>query len=338
MEKNEKNYKFYLGIDISKETFDATFLNSIEKKYVHMQFVNDETGFDKLNKWLKKDKNFSYSETLICMEHTGVYTRMIQVYLTKIKANIWLESSLQIKKSLGLTRGKNDKIDSKRIAEYAYRYQDKAVLKTYQSKSLDRLKDLITARIRLNKSLQIIKVSIKELKRVDKEQGAEVELLNLSAIRGIEQSIKQIEESMEEIINSNNDLKEVFELASSVKGVGKILTIKLMVYTNCFTKFETTRQLCCYCGAAPFDYSSGTSVRGKTGVSKFANMDLKSTLHLSAISSIQHNAELKKYYERKVAEGKNKMSVINAVRNKILARVVAVVRRKTPYVNLAVAA
>ena len=101
-----------------------------------------------------------------------------------------------------------------------------------------------------------------------------------------------------------------------------------------FSKFQNNRQLACYCGVAAFEHSSGTTVRGKTGVSKFANMDLKSTLHMAAISAIQHNPELKEYYKRKVNDGKNKMSTINAVRNKLLTRIVAVVKRKTPYVNI----
>ena len=136
------------------------------------------------------------------------------------------------------------------------------------------------------------------------------------------------------IVNSNRELKELFDLATSIPGVGPILTLKLIVYTKMFTKFKNNRQLACYCGVAPFEHSSGTSIRGKTGVSKFANMDLKSTLHMAAISSVQHNPELKVYYERKVKEGKNKMSAINAVRNKLLTRIVAVVKRKTPYVSI----
>ena len=112
------------------------------------------------------------------------------------------------------------------------------------------------------------------------------------------------------------------------------MAIKLIVYTKAFTRFNNVRQLACYCGVAPFEYRSGISVRGKAGVSKFANMDLKSTLHLASISAIQNNPELKQYYKRKVEESKSKMAVINAVRNKLLARIVAVVNRKTPYVQI----
>jgi transposase len=253
-------------------------------------------------------------------------------------ANVWLESSLQIKKSLGLNRGKNDKIDSMRIAEYACRYRDKASLTGCYSKNMQKLKDLLSSRARLFKALQSIKVSLKELKRVDVEQGMQLEALNLAAIRGIKQSIKEVEQTIEEVIMADPQLKELFNLATSIPGVGKVLTIKLLVYTHAFTKFETSRQLACYCGVAPFEHRSGTSIYGRTGVSKFANADLKCTLHLASMSSIQHNAEMKKYFERKVSEGKSKMSVINAVRNKLLNRIVAVINRRTPYVELNLAA
>jgi transposase len=105
----------------------------------------------------------------------------------------------------------------------------------------------------------------------------------------------------------------------------------LLVYTHGFTRLSDSRKLACYCGVAPFVYQSGTSIKGKTGVSKFANGELKRTLHMAAISSVQHNPELHEYYQRKVADGKSKMSVIKAVRNKLLHRIVAVVKRGTAY-------
>ena len=211
---------------------------------------------------------------------------------------------------------------------------DKAKLVINNSDEILILKDLLSARARLKKSLQQIAVTIKELKKVDMKQGKEIEMLNLHAVRGMKKSIEQIEAKIQQIIESHKRLKEVYQLTTSIPGVGFILATKLLVYTKVFTSFDNVRQLACYCGVAPFEYRSGTSVKGRTGVSKFANMDLKATLHLAAISAIQHNAELKQYYERKVEEGKSKMAVINAVRNKLLARIVAVVNRNTPYVQL----
>jgi transposase len=140
-----------------------------------------------------------------------------------------------------------------------------------------------------------------------------------------------VESRMLEIINEDPELKSLYELVTSVKCVGKVLATELLVYTHGFTRMQNSRQLACYCGIAPFDHSSGTSVKGKTGTSNFANMALKSTLHLAAMSATRYSPEIKQYYERKVAEGKHKMSVINSVRNKLINRIMAVVKRGSPY-------
>lgn len=338
MKTNKKVYAYFTGIDVSKETIDVSVFGEAQKSIRHHQFSNNPCGFTAMDRWLSQREGFSYPETLACMEHTGLYTRQLQEHLLVRGANVWLESALQIKRSLGLNRGKNDRIDSMRIAEYACRYSDKANPTGFYSKNVQKLKDLLASRARLSKAYASIKLSMKELKRVDQEQGIQLEALNLAAIRGIKQSIKEVEQAMEELVMADPCMKELFNLATSIPGVGKVLTLKLLVYTHAFTKFETSRQLACYCGVAPFEHRSGVSVFGRTGVSKFANTDLKCTLHLAAMSAIQHNPELKKYFERKVGEGKSKMSVINAVRNKLLSRVVAVVSRKTPYVSLKQAA
>ena len=334
MKKSCNSLTFFIGIDVSKLTLDVTVLTPKSSTKKYKQISNTVEGLKKLNSWLRKTDGFNYPHALFCLEHTGIYTRVVLNYLSEKNANIWLESSLHIKKSLGLKRGKNDKIDSLRIAEYAYRFIDKSELYQNNLPVITELKDLLTCRGRLKKQLKINRVAINELKKVDSVQGEKIELLSMAAVRGIELSIKNVEKEIMDIVVQNKKLKEVYELATSIPGVGPILTLKLMVYTKMFTKFKNNRQLACYCGVAPFEHSSGTSIRGKTGVSKFANSDLKSTLHMAAISSVQHNPDLKVYYERKVKEGKNKMSAINAVRNKLLYRIVAVVNRKTPYVNV----
>jgi len=334
MKTTENMFETFVGIDVSKLTLDVTILNPISKKHNHSVFDNSDEGFVKLKRWFSSHHKIGFSKTLFCLEHTGLYTRSIDRFLQERGAYVWMESSLHIKKSLGLTRGKNDKIDSQRIAEYAYRFSDKVVIRDNCTPCLQILRDLLTTRDRLKKSLKSIMVSINELKRVDIHQAINLETFQLSAIRGLKTSINEVEEAMFETIENDKQLKLHCEMATSIPGVGNILAIKLIVYTQVFTRFESVRQLACYCGVAPFEHRSGTSINGKTGVSKFANMDLKSTLHLASLSAIQHNPEMKAYYQRKVSEGKSKMCVINAVRNKLLSRILAVVNRQTPYIVL----
>ena len=136
-----------------------------------------------------------------------------------------------------------------------------------------------------------------------------------------------------EIIKNNEKLANQLDLLTSIKGIGKFTAIYLIISTKGFEKFENWRQLACYAGVAPFEYSSGTSVRGRTKVSSLADLKMKSLLNMCAISAVQHDAELKLYFEKKVAEGKHKMLVINNVRCKLLARVFAVINRNSPYID-----
>ena len=130
-------------------------------------------------------------------------------------------------------------------------------------------------------------------------------------------------------------LSKKYEFAKSVVGIGFVTAINLMIYTDGFTQMNDVRKLACYCGVAPFDFSSGSSVKGKTRVHHMANKKLKCNLHMASLSAIKLDHDIRAYYERKVADGKNKMSVLNAVRNKLLARVLACVNNEKNYVNKA---
>ncbi len=213
------------------------------------------------------------------MEHTGLYTRRLVHYLLGRQIHVWLESALQIKRSMGLVRGKDDKVDAQRIARYALLQPDKAVLVNLSGTTLEKLKDLQANRTRLLKALHSLKVSVKELLKVDSESGKTLEKVNKEAIRGLENSLEQVEEKMAQFIEKDEELKRKYDLLTSIKGVGKVLAVSLLIYTNGFAKLQDARKLACYCGVAPFEYKSGTSVFGPTGVSQFANKDLKRVLH-----------------------------------------------------------
>lgn len=136
---------------------------------------------------------------------------------------------------------------------------------------------------------------------------------------------------MAKLIENDQHLKELFTLMTSIPGVGSATATEVILATNEFKAITDPKKLACHAGVAPFEHRSGTSVRGKTRVSQHARKRLKSLFHLAAISSIRTKGELRDYYQRKVNEGKNKMLVLNAVRNKIIHRIYAVVRRGEKY-------
>lgn len=337
MEKSEEIQRraWILGIDVSKESMDACLIRNSDGQIFESKFHNNLSGFRHLKRWCKETGCECDQGTLCCMEHTGLYTRLLVHYLLSREVGVWLESSLQIKRSMGLLRGKSDKIDAHRIARYAHLHQNNAEVMKIGVLTLEKLKDLQANRRRLMKSLQGLRTSAEELKQFDPATGKEIERVNREAIRGLEKSLDKVDEQILLSISQDQELKQKYDLMLTVKGVGKVLAAMLLVYTHGFNRLTDSRKLACYSGVAPFVYESGTSIRGKTGVSKFANNELKKVLHMAAISSVQHNPDLRQYFQRKVQEGKNKMSVINAVRNKLLHRVVAVIKRGTPYeINL----
>lgn len=328
-----QNYQFIVGIDVSKQSLDVCMINAISGIKHQKCFSNNAEGFVALKKWMKSLENHDHHNTLFCMEHTGIYTRKLISYLLSRDAKVWIESSLHIKRSIGLARGKSDTIDAYRIAMFALRNQKDAKLTQLTDDSLNRLKDLNVNRIRLKKALGSIQTPLSEIKEIDSTIAKVLEKANKQALEGIKKSIDKIESLIEETINKDEKLKKLFDLITSVKSVGKVLAVELIIYTNGFTRMLDGRKLACYTGVAPFEYSSGTSIRGGTHTSNFANGMLRHTVHMCAMNAVKYNQELKTYYQRKVSEGKKRMSALNAVRNKLLHTIVAVVKRGTPYVE-----
>ncbi|HET9826369.1 MAG TPA: IS110 family transposase [Chitinophagaceae bacterium] len=326
-------FKSFVGIDVSKKTFDVAVLDACAPLSIaHHEFAQTQAGYASFLSWLQHQR--CCSEVLICMEHTGIYINGLVNFLAAQGFAIWVEMPLRIKKSMGLQRGGDDKLAAINIVQYAWRYNDQARLWRPSDQSLNRLRQYIVQRDRLVLALNQLTVPLQELEEV----GLAKEILDLRKIqdpvcRAITRSIAKIEAMIEELLSSDTEVKQIIERVSSIKGIGKQTAINLYIYTKGFTQFENAKQLACYCGVVPFAKSSGTSVRYKPAVSPYANRKLKKLLHLCAMAAIRWNDDMKIYYERKVNEGKNKMSVINAVRNKLIHRIFAVVRDKRNYVE-----
>ena len=322
-----KKFRTFVGIDISKKTFDASIYVEVKNGIsLHQAFEQSAAGYANFLTWLQ-DQNLLLEDTLFCMEHTGIYINGLLDFLHTSSLNVWVEMPLRIKKSMGLQRGGNDKVASIGIAQYAFRYQDSVSLYSPTDKALQQLQHLTAQRTRLVNSITQLEVPLKEMLECgDMYIAKDLIKLQQQAINGLQKSLTKIEAAIAKHIKSNSDIKNKIERVTSIKGIGQQTAINMYVYTKGFTAFENAKQLACYCGVVPFTKSSGTSVRFKTRVSPYANKNLKKLLHLCALAAIQWNDELKQYYERKVTEGKNKMSVINAVRNKLVHRIFAVLR------------
>src|SRR5574344_470329 len=151
-------------------------------------------------------------------------------------------------------------------------------------------------------------------------------------IKQLDKAIEAIETEIEEIITNDEPLNHQMQLMLSIEGIGRKTALKMMLETQAFTRFTDSRKFCCHAGVEPFSYLSGSSQHSKNKVSQRANKSIKSLLNLAALSAIQKkNSELRVYYERKIADGKNKMSVLNAIRAKLIVRIFAVIRDDKKY-------
>lgn len=324
-------FEFFIGIDVSKNELDFSVQQG--KCFLfHREIINEPEAIKTLLKEISRLKGFCLSNSVFCMEHTGIYSNHLLSCLYQKNTNICLESATHIKKSLGNLRGKNDKVDSMRIATYAYKNRDELRLWAPRREEIQQLAHLSSTRSRLIKVKKILNTPLKEygsfVKKKDIRQNTDV---CKKALDGIEASLENVEKSIMAIINTDPELKRLFSLVTSVVGIGKVIAIQLIVTTNEFKNINNAKSFACYAGLVPYVEESGI-FKGKGRISHMANKKVKTVLHMAALVAIQYNQDLRLYYERKVnRDKKNKMSVINAVRNKLVQRVFSCVNQNRVY-------
>ncbi|GHV63319.1 IS110 family transposase [Bacteroidia bacterium] len=324
----------FIGIDFSKKKFDVSVVDKKNVEVsVHQIFENNTAGCKALIVWLKEQTTRSVQEWLFCGEHTGIYSVTLSEFLARRHFSLWLENPLQIKRSMGIKREKNDKADSLAIASYALRFADKAREFQLPEDTLVSLSMLLSFRDRLVRSKQVLLVAAAELRAV-RQRNKDARYIyeqSQQEVEHLNKQIKEVEKKMNALLQSSDTLKENYELVTSIKGIALINAVAILVHTNNFTAFNDARQFACYAGVAPFGHQSGSSIHGTPHVSHLANKQIKSLLSSAARSAVRHDANLRQYYERKIAEGKKDFVVINNVRNKLIHRIFAVVRNKQPY-------
>lgn len=323
-----KKVQHIIGADLAKKSIDL----SCHLLKSHIQIENTQQGYKQLIEWLNKQK-INLSTVMIVMEHTGLYSFGLEAFLHQQQIVFVKVNALAIKRSLGLVRGKTDQIDAARIAAYGYEKREQLIPDRLLDDSLKRLQMLYSTRERLVKHRAALICAIKEYRHIGIQEKDLILQSQLKIVKELDKQIEQLEKETESIIENQETLQQNFRLLTSIKGVGKVLALASIIKTNNFTRFDTARKFACFCGTAPFEHSSGTSIKGRTRVSHLADKKMKTLLDLSAKSAIQHDKELKEYYLKRIGMGKSKISTINIVRNKILYRMFAVIKRQTPFIQ-----
>lgn len=316
-----------------KKTLDVV-LYSPSKRHsdeeTYLKVSNDSAGFNEIFSWLKK-KRITSRDLVIGMENTGIYGFDLRLYLESKQVDYCAFMPLDLKHSLGLIRGKNDKVDAERIAYYTWLHRDELHYSRLSGSSILRLQELSVERKRFVKQLAEYESLLTEVK--DRSKTASYSRSE-KAKTFLEEEIKDVEREMQETIEHAPVLLKNYTLLLSIKGIGSMNAISTIIHTNNFEGFETARQYACYLGIAPFEHTSGTTVKGKPKVSHIGAKLLKADLSQAAKSAVVWDKEMKTYYERKIKEGKAYGVVLNAVKFKLVCRMFAVVRRGTPFIEL----
>ena len=331
--------KIFIGIDFSKEKFDATLIKAEGLKEcapsMHEVFDNKTSGFRRLVRWVKtQSEGLPIDTWLFCGENTGAYSIGLSNYLYASGYDMCLENAYKIKHSAGILRVKNDKADSKAIAEYAMRNYDKVRLHKPQSSSLTCLREVFLYRHSLVRQKVALTVRRDE-KRLTQEKSDARAFMSFTSkhlITEINKAIYKCDQKIKETIAADDELREIFDIITSMPGIGIQNATCLMVYTDNFQKFDMdSRKIACYYGIAPFGRQSGTSVNSRPKVCPFANRMIKALLSQAALAAIKSDISVHNYYQRLIERGKHPLLIHNNIKNKMLHALVAMVRDRKKY-------
>lgn len=316
-----------VGVDISKSTLDSSF----KPMNVSLRVQNDTKGH---KQWLSELNRICRSgfTVMVVMEHTGQYSYCFERFLRKKGIGYCKVAALQIKRSLGIVRGKTDKVDADRIAQYGWLRRDVLVADEAMNETIRRLRSLLGLRAKLVRSRSGYISRFKEMKAAATCTASCFEgKVQQRLVDVLTKEIRKVDAEIRAIVNNDESLRQNCQLLRSIKGVGWIIACYMIGCTENFSRFTNPRKFNCYAGLAPFKHESGSSIRARASVSHLANKTAKTLLNLGAYCAIRNNQELRAYYQKRIQEGKSKMSCINIIRSKLVARMFAIVKRQTPY-------
>lgn len=275
---------YFIGIDVSKKKLDICVMSK-SKVLKEEQVSNHPQAIASVIAGLKEELSMSNDSFIICAEHTGQYTYPLMCACNSVGCKLWLENPSQIKYCSGVTRGKNDKVDARRIAEYAMRFLDKAKPYKRPTEELVRLKQLEAER-----SLYLTDLAKYKAQLTDQDGFMEDKIFKRKArrlkamINSLEKTLKEIAAEMADVIDASEELSRQMKLLKSVEGVGSVVAMNMIIATEAFTRFDNPRQFNCYVGVAPFAYTSGTSQHSRNRVSQRAVKYIKCLLHMAAVA------------------------------------------------------
>jgi len=319
----------FVGVDIASATFMACIGATPWKITIKpVKFENSEDGFISFLDWLK-EHNLQAESAVVCMEATGVYSEGLAYFLYASGYTVAVEPPLNIQRKFPPNASKTDELDCQYIAEYAYRYQDKLSFWKPRAEILEQVKVLLTTRQHFSVQLTGHKNALHAINR--KKVSSELaKRSHQTMIEQIAKAIKEIDQEIHRLIDSDPTFRHTLLLLMTVPGIGLQLAAHLLILMQ-----ETLdpRVLASFIGISPVKHESGSSVYSAPTSRHFGPPMLRKLLYLAACSVRTHKKQFQQYFFRKVAEGKHKKLVLNNIQNKILKIACAVVRSQQPYIS-----
>jgi transposase len=314
----------FVGIDISKLTFDVAFAN--KKGYINKSFNNNENGYSLFSTWIKK----KCESIFICLEATGIYSFNLAQYLSQKNINAMVVNPIIthafFKVELG--RNKTDKADAQLISRYCEHIVLKGdyELKSYRPKSADYL------------AIQRLFTRCDQLEKSKTQQNNHLEAsLNVDVNRSIKRLLKMIcseialiKKKISSLVKNNANINSQVKLLTSIVGIGEKTAWSILAYIGDIQFFSSSKQVASYAGLTPKIIQSGTSIN-KSCLSKLGHKRLRKSLYMPALVAIRYNAHLKGFYERLVSNGKPKKLAIIAVMRKLLVLSYGVLKSEKEY-------
>ena len=332
----DMHFNYFLGWDVSKATLDYCVLDRQGQAVDRGNIANEVPTIRKFFKRLCTQLGAAACNILQCVENTGVYTHPLLLVMQRATDEaapfLWREDALQIKLSSGRQKDKTDAGDALSIARYALRHQNDARAYTLPAKQLRQVRQLLQLRRSLLKGLTALEVSYRELK------AYALYPLDTTGARIIRRQVQQMKKNLAELdarltalIQEDEQMRRLYRITQSVPGMGPKNSLVVLALTELYQKIPTARACASYAGISPHTYQSGSSVRRGPRTSKASSAELKTAIHLGAMSLIKHDNLYRQLYDRLRAKGKAHLSAINAVRNKMLRVLYACIEKDTLY-------
>lgn len=323
-----------VGIDVSKDKFDVTFAEVLDNQHIRIKgsrkFANTARGYEQFLNWVAKFRKGQMVELSFTMEATGVYYEGLAYFLNAQEQVVHVELPNKVKayaKSWN-QKSKTDKVDARLLAYLGL--ERKLRVWKPMSRQMLRLKRLGRERVNLLEEKTRLSNRLHALRYAYQSEKATIKRIK-QQLKLLEKQLKAVEEELKTIAKEDAELYRKIQQICTIKGVNFLTVVIVLAETNGFELITSRSQLISYCGYDVVHNESGSSLKGKTRISKKGNRFVRRALYFPAISAVKHEGIFKNLYDRVFERTRIKMKAYVAVQRKLLTIIFALFKNDVPF-------